>query len=152
MLAEALAALAGVGGTAVVGAMATDAWQATRSQVARLFRRGGRNRQAVVEAQLDHHAALVERSGDPDQARQSLAGLWSLELQELLAEHPDAAEELQEVIEQVRAQLPARQQAWVQTNIARDQATQNIVQHGTLHVHPCKERPAGLFGADGGSA
>jgi hypothetical protein len=135
MLGE-LAELASAGGTALVGAMATDAWQATRSGVARLFGRGGPDRQAAIEAQLEGNAALVAQAQDPDQVRQSLAPVWRLELEALLRRYPEVEAELRVLVKQVREALPAPQQTWVQTNIARDQATQNIVQHGTLHVHP----------------
>lgn len=143
MLGELAAALADAGGTALVGAMATDAWQATRSGVSRLFGRGGSARQSVIEAQLDDNAALVAQAEDPEAARQSLVPVWRLQLEALLRQHPDAEEELRVLVAQVRQALPASQQAWVQTNIARDEATQNIVQHGTLHVHPGVEGPAG---------
>ena len=136
MLGELAAGLAGAGGTALVGAMATDAWQVTRSGVARLFGRGGSDRQTAIEAQLDGNAALVAQARDPDEVRQSLVGVWRLQLEALLREHPDVEEELRALVAQVREALPAPQQTWVQTNIAREQATQNIVQHGTLHVHP----------------
>ncbi len=141
MLLEGLAALAGAGGTALVGAMATDAWQSTRSGVARLFGRGGTARQAAIETQLDSNTTLVAQAEDPDEARQTLAGLWRLELTELLRWHPDAEDELRALITQIQDALPAAQQTWVQTNIARDQATQHIVQRGNLHVHPGSTEP-----------
>jgi hypothetical protein len=144
VLGEVAAELAGAGGTALVGAMATDAWQATRSGVARLFGRGGSARQAAIEAQLDGNAALVAQARDTEEVRASLVPVWRLQLEALLAEHPDVVEELRALVAQVREALPAPQQSWVQTNIARDQATQNIVQRGTLHVHP------GGDGATGG--
>jgi hypothetical protein len=143
VLGEVAAALAGAGGSALVGAMATDAWQATRSGVARLFGRGGSARQAAVEAQLDGNAALVAQAPNPDEVRASLVPVWRLQLEALLREYPDVVEELRVLVGQVRESLPAAQQAWVQTNIARDQATQNIVQHGTLHVHPSERSPSG---------
>ncbi|MGH3950776.1 MAG: hypothetical protein ACRDSE_16940 [Pseudonocardiaceae bacterium] len=136
MLAEGLAALAGAGGTALVGAMATDAWRATRSGVARLFGRGGPARQTAIEAQLDGNAALVAQAEDPDEARQNLAAVWRLELAALLRQHPETEDELRALVARIHEALPAAQQTWVQTNIARDQATQNIVQHGNVHVHP----------------
>jgi hypothetical protein len=143
VLGELAVELAGAGGTALVGAMATDAWQATRSGVVRLFGRGGADRQAAIEAQLDGNAALVAQAGDPDEVRASLVPVWRLQLEALLREHPDVVEELRALVAQVREALPVPQQTWVQTNIARDQATQNIVQHGTLHVHPSGHGPTG---------
>lgn len=123
--------------------MATDAWGATRSGVARLFGRGGSARQAAIEAQLDGNAALVAKAGDPDEVRASLVPVWRLQLEALLSEYPDVGEELRVLVAQVRQALPAPQQSWVQTNIARDQARQNIVQRGTLHVHHGGEGPTG---------
>lgn len=131
-----LAELAAAGGSALVGAMATDAWQATRSWVAGLFGRGGSAEQAAIEAQLDGHAALVAQAEDPDGVRESLVAVWQLQLQSLLGQHPEVEEDLRELVARVQEALPASQRTWVQTNIARDQATQHIVQHGTLHVHP----------------
>jgi hypothetical protein len=135
VLAE-LAVLATAGGHALVGAMATDAWTATRSWVVGLFDRGGAAGQAAIEAQLDDHAALVAHAEDPDEVREGLATVWRLQFQALLRQHPDLEGELRELVSRVHQALPAAQQTWVQTNIARDQARQNIVQHGTLHVHP----------------
>lgn len=142
MLSE-LAELASVGGSALVGAMATDAWQATRSGVAGLFGRGGPARQAAVEAQLDGNAALVAQAEDPEEVRRHLAPVWRLQLEALLCQYPGVEEELRALVAQVRLALPAAQQSWVQTNIARDRATQNIVQHGTLHVHSDSAGPIG---------
>jgi hypothetical protein len=116
--------------------MATDAWQSTRSWVAGLFSRGGSVEQAAIEAQLDGHAALVAQADDPDGVRESLVAVWQLQLQSLLRQHPEVEEDLRELVALVGEALPVAQQTWVQTNIARNQSKQNIVQHGTLHVHP----------------
>ncbi|MDQ4033901.1 MAG: hypothetical protein M3332_17315 [Actinomycetota bacterium] len=115
MLTEALAALAAAGGTAVVGAMATDAWQAARSGITRVLSRSGSPRQEVIEAQLDEDAGVLERTreADRDQIRQELLPVWRRRLGDYLQQHPDAAEELGELVDQVREQLPSSQQAWV---------------------------------------
>lgn len=136
MTLEGVAALATAGGTALVGAMATDAWQHARAAVIRLFTRDSTARQATLEAQLESNAALVAQAENPDQARHALAGVWRLELESLLRRHPEVEEELRTMITQIRDALPAPQQTWVQTTIARGRATQNIVQHGDSHVHP----------------
>ncbi|SDW93249.1 hypothetical protein SAMN05216215_1006117 [Saccharopolyspora shandongensis] len=143
MLAEVLAALAGAGGTAVVGAMATDAWEGTRDGVARLFSRGGEDRQRVVEAQLDEDAEVLNASASPeeqDQVRRELAPVWTRRLSRLLEEHPDAEGELREVVDRVQEELPGGARSWTQTNIARDGATQFAVQGGNVIYH--QARPA----------
>jgi hypothetical protein len=79
MLTDALEALAAAGGTALVGAMATDAWQAVREKVAHIFSRQGTQRRAAVEAQLDSNVGLVEGASDPGRAARGWCrcGRWS---------------------------------------------------------------------------
>lgn len=135
MLTDALEALAAVGGTAVVGAMATDAWHEVRDSVAQMFSRQGDQRRAAIEAQMDSNAVLVEGASDPDQARQGLMPLWQMELARLLEQHPAAEPELEELIAFARDALPAGQQRWVQTNIARDNSRLFAAQGGTIIYH-----------------
>jgi anti-sigma factor RsiW len=114
--------------------------------VARLFGRGGPAQQSAVEAHLDGDAALVAQAEDPEAVRESLAAVWRLRLEGLLRQDPGVEEELRALVERVRQALPVPQQSWVQTNIARERATQNIVQHGTLHVHRGGGDPPGVTG------
>jgi hypothetical protein len=152
MVADELAALATAGATTLVGAMVTDAWQVARSGIARLFGRRGSGQNEAIGAQLDRNAALVERAPDADKARRGLAAAWDLELGALLAEHPDAAGELKALIAEVHGRLPAAQQSWVQTNIARDHGTVFAVLGGNLVVHqaPPAEPPGAGSPGEGG--
>jgi hypothetical protein len=102
--------------------MDTDAWQSTRTRVARLFGRGRPIRQARYEAQLDDNATQVAQADHPDDVRESLVAVWRLELQALLHRHPDAAEELRALVVAVQPALPAAQQAWVRTYLAQQQS------------------------------
>jgi hypothetical protein len=111
LMIEALAALAA---GAVVQAMATDAWVSARDGIARLFGRQGRDRGAAIRTQLDNNEALVARAPDPDEARKRLAGLWQAELEGLLRDDAGAAEALQTLVDEIRAQLPPAQQNWTQ--------------------------------------
>jgi hypothetical protein len=119
----AVAKVAGAGGTALVGAMATPGWQTTRSGVSGLFGCDGPAHQTAIEAQLDAHAALVALAADPDEVRQGLAVVWRVALGTLLRQHPEAEEKLRALLVQIYEALPARQQVWVQTTIARDKTT-----------------------------
>jgi hypothetical protein len=135
MLAEELLVLADTSAVTLVAAMTTDAWQAVRSGVGRLFGQLGADRQHGVEAQMDGNAELVARAVDVDRARESLVGLWRLELESLLSQHPEAAASLRELMDTARAALPAAQQSWVQTNVAYGgtiYAAQggNVIMHG----------------------
>jgi hypothetical protein len=135
MLVEALAALAAATGSAVVAAMATDAWQTTRDGVARLFGRGGPQRRSGIEAQMDADAALVEQASDRVQVRQGLAPSWQEEVARLLEEHPDVEPELRDLIARVQETLPAEQTRWVQSPTARDNSTQFNVQGGKQEIN-----------------
>ena len=113
MLTEALAALAASGGTALVAAAATDAWQSARAGFAGLLGRAGWH-QELVESRLDRTAAEVERAAEPDVVRDRLLPDWQVRLSDLLEERPELAADLRELTSRVQAQLPAAQQAWVQ--------------------------------------
>jgi len=128
------AAVAEAGGTAVAGAMATDAWQATRSGVVGLFGRRGPAGQAAIEARLDANAALVSQTEDADEVRQGLAATWRLELGALLRQHPKAESQLRTLVVRVWEALPTPQQRWVRINIARNQATEDTAQHSVLRA------------------
>jgi hypothetical protein len=116
MLTEALTAL---GGTVVVGAMATDAWRTTRDGVAGLFSRSEPDRHDIIEAALDQDARLLADTEDFDRerARQELVVVWRRRIVRLLDRHPDTATDLQDLITRVRVALPPDQQAWVEHNI-----------------------------------
>ncbi|WP_206432433.1 hypothetical protein, partial [Streptomyces sp. ADI92-24] len=158
-----LVALATAGSAALVGAMATDAWQATRTGVLGLFGRsstssrdgtaaqpvggtapeeGGTEavpaadgRIALVAAQLDGDAALVARADDTAAARRSLLPAWQLRVQELLREHPELAGELSDLTERMRRSLPEEEQQWVMHVVAHDHAQVFASQGGNVIVH-----------------
>ncbi len=103
------------GGTTLVSAMATDAWQAARGAFARLLGRGDQARQALAEKRLDESAGhLTGLAGEElDEARAALLPTWQTRLSDLLEEHPELADELSRVTAQVRERLDAV------TNVAR---------------------------------
>ncbi|WP_345144227.1 hypothetical protein [Dactylosporangium darangshiense] len=135
MVPETLAALATAGATTVVGAMATDAWNAAKNGIVGLFGRAGLREQQVVETQLERHARQVASAVDMDATRRRLAAAWEVELESLLASDPDIVEELRTLITSIQDQLPQGQRTWVQTNIARDHGHVFAVQGGNLVVH-----------------
>jgi hypothetical protein len=151
LMADTVADLAVAGATTIVSAMATDAWHAVRGGVLRLFRGHGQSR-STIEEQLDEDAELVERDEDPDAARGDLAGLWRRRLARLLAESPDAADDLSALIEQAGALLAPEQTAWVQNNIALQGGRTygamggNVIHYETMPVRP-EPRRAGESGA-----
>ncbi|WP_320776852.1 hypothetical protein [Streptomyces sp. CRN 30] len=132
------------GGTAVVGAMATDSWLVARARVAELFRRhGGEDRRQAIEGQLDGNARLVAEAedGDQDQVRQTLLPLWQLELRALLRRDPAAAAELRALIDEV-APAGNREPRWVQDVVVRDNGQAYVVQGGNIVNHHHRPGPA----------
>jgi hypothetical protein len=101
VLAEALAALAAAGGTALVEAATTDAWEKAKSGFARLFGRGDDRRTEVIEARLEStRAELVPLTGAAlERAREARAAEWTTRLRDVLEEHPDSAEMLRGVLD-----------------------------------------------------
>jgi hypothetical protein len=106
MLEEALVALAAAGGTALVEAAATDAWTKAKERFAQLLGRGDQQRAVVVEGRLERtRAELLPLTGaELEQAREVRATEWATRLRDVLEEHPESAEELREVVEQLRAE------------------------------------------------
>ncbi|MEU0991858.1 hypothetical protein [Streptomyces sp. NPDC005953] len=150
MLAEALTALAGAGGTALVGAMATDVWSGARAGVVQLFGRDDPDRPAAIETQLDNDAdtvtALAEQ-GRADRVREELALLWTLRLTRLLEQQPEAEGPLRELVDRLRDERPSTSTTWQQTNTARDGSTQFAVQGGNVVYHQSPRLPS----TDGGA-
>jgi len=122
-------------GTALTGAMATDAWQQARTAVVAWWRKAHPGRADTVGAALDTTRAQVlaaRERGDED-TEQALAGTWRLRLQ-LLDQDPAAGPGLQRLLEEhLTPALPAAEQARVQQIIikarAGDQARQYIAGH-----------------------
>jgi hypothetical protein len=107
MLAEALIALAAAGGTAVVQAAGTDAWEGLRGRVARWFGRGDVEVERAELERLDRSASELSAAdeGETDRigARQEAA--WQARFETLLerlpeAERAQAATELEDLIDQ----------------------------------------------------
>jgi hypothetical protein len=120
-------------GTALIGAMATDAWQQTRTAVVAWWRKVHPGRADAVGAELDTARAQVlaaRERGDED-TEQALAGTWRRRLQQLLDQDPTVGPGLARLLEEhLTPALPAAEQARVQQIIinaqARDQARQYI--------------------------
>ncbi|MER5760312.1 hypothetical protein [Streptomyces sp. NPDC002082] len=112
MLVEALMALAAAGGTAVVQAAGTDAWDEFRQTLARWFGRGDAQRERTELDRLDRTVAVLQTT-DPAQAertRISQEASWQARIEALLenldeAERGRAADQLRALLE---TQVPAR--------------------------------------------
>ncbi|MFD8703657.1 MULTISPECIES: hypothetical protein [Kitasatospora] len=133
--------------TAVATAMGTDSWPAVRGLLARVFHRRGHDL-AEMERRLDADATLVVGE-EAAQARSELVPPLRRQLLALLREDPQAADELRELIDRVRAELPDTTN-WTQNVTASDHAIVNAVQGGDQHnrfMDRREDREAGGAGA-----
>ncbi|MBQ0867094.1 MULTISPECIES: hypothetical protein [Streptomyces] len=132
---DSMAALAAAASTALVGAMATDTWQAARDGLLRVVGRGPEDEPAGLAAQLDEEAALVSAAQDAASARQNLLPAWQLRLEHFLRTRPEAADDLHELTRRLTDALPDTQQNWVQHVTARDHGQAFGVQGGNVIIH-----------------
>lgn len=101
-------------GTALVGAMATDAWGQVRDGVVGLWRRVCPEQAEVVEAELEgvRGQVLEARDAGAMEVEQALAGVWQGRMQQLVLEDSAVAVELRRLVEEVLAPvLTAAEQA-----------------------------------------
>ncbi|WP_255951245.1 hypothetical protein [Streptomyces odontomachi] len=88
-------------GTALVGAMATDAWHQARAATVAVWRRTRPDRADHIAAELESLRTQVltaREHHDPD-TEQALAGAWRLHLQQLVDAHPAFADELRRLLD-----------------------------------------------------
>jgi hypothetical protein len=108
MLVEALTALALAGGSAVVRAAGTDAWQGLRRRIGELFARGDDARAAAELERLDHTAQVLSSASDVGTERLRQEGLWQGRFETLLESldapgQERAVQQLQELLSFVAA-------------------------------------------------
>ena len=103
-----LDALAALAGNTIVAAAVTDAFDGLRAQVARIFGRGAPD--SRIQRRLDETREQMAAAapGDLDSARMAQLRQWQTRLVDLIADHPEAADELRTLIAEFR---PAAAQA-----------------------------------------
>ncbi len=109
MLAEGLVSLASLAGRTVVAAAVTDAWVTAKRGFARMLGQGDPMRTELAERRLEQ--TREQLGGVPaaelERAQSQLETIWQTRLLDLLEEHPEMAADLQALVEQIQAQLPA---------------------------------------------
>ncbi|GAB1818298.1 hypothetical protein [Herbidospora sp. RD11066] len=134
MLAETLTALAATAGSAVVTAMATDAWEDVKARCAKLLGRGDETAGERQAERLESARAELLAADDREQTAGALEAAWTVRLRDLLEDHPDAEGSLRELVEFARAQSPVSAAGAVQVNAtAHDQAQQAVQGQGVQH-------------------
>lgn len=127
MISDWLTELAAAGSAALVAAASTDAWQTTRDRFVRLLGRGDPDRVETASRRLDtlrHTAQNPAGNRDLAEARRT----WQVRLQDLLEEHPEAADELRSTIASLPLPRPAT--SFHQQGTARDHGQVFMNQNG----------------------
>ncbi|MFY1691106.1 hypothetical protein [Plantactinospora sp. WMMB782] len=140
--------LATAGATALVTAVATDAWDGVKTGFARLFGRGDAERTAVAQRRLERvENELVGRSGaELEAARDEIASQWRGRLADLLEDHPEAAGELQKLVTAAALASPAAESSIVvggDAVVVADRGsaaamTMGNVDFGGVHLDPSR--------------
>jgi hypothetical protein len=115
-------------GTALVSAMATDAWQQARTAAAAWWRQIHPGSAGQVEADLDADRAqlIAARDGGDEDTEQALVGAWQLRLHKLLTEEPALAEGLRQLLDtHLQPALPAHEQTRISSIVLRADARDN---------------------------
>ena len=115
-----IGALVALGSNTLVSSMVTDAWEATRHRIARLFSRGDDDSpDAPTERRLETARAqlIAAVPAEQEQVRAELAAQWRVRLTDLVEEYPDAVRELQAIIEEIG--IPGQDRGGV-TNVIHD--------------------------------
>jgi hypothetical protein len=126
--------LAQAGATAIVAAMVTDAWQQMRMSIAAVLGRGAPERVSAEEAELEASREQILQAGDDerDEVTRDQLAQWRGSLRRLMATDPDAADDLQALVDSLRDELPAEEvgeQARVIQNARADRGS-TVVQAG----------------------
>ena len=123
----------------LVAAATTDVWQQVRNGFARLLGRGDHGQEMAATRRLDALATAVEQASPDKRAevRQQLQADWGVRLADLIEDDPAVAYSLRSLVDQVRAQLPAPQQQWVQniTASAAGATAQGVMFGGSIINH-----------------
>jgi hypothetical protein len=125
-----IATVAALAGNSLVQAMVSDGWEGVRHRIARLFGRGRPDPR--IEQRLDaSRAQLVEAMpSELGQVRSAQAAQWQTRFSDLLADHPDAVDELRALVDELQA-LP-RPMAAVDHSVAAGRDVNLSADHGSI--------------------
>jgi hypothetical protein len=139
-------ALAAMAASALVQAMVTDGWEGVRHKVTRIFGRGQPDQ--AVERRLDatRDQLIAAQPGEVKRVQAQLAGQWETRLSDLLADHPDAAGELENLVADIQASTAtASDHSFAARDVHMDAdhggVTAGVI-HGPVSTGPTRPGPA----------
>jgi GrpB-like predicted nucleotidyltransferase (UPF0157 family) len=95
--------LAVLAGNTLVTVAVTDTFETVRHRVARLFGRGNPDKGTERRLEATRQELTAAHPREAEAVRARLAGQWRTRFADLLADHPDAATELDALIADLRA-------------------------------------------------
>ena len=109
MLGKSLLTLAALAGRTVVDAAAADEWETAQCRFARLLGRGDAKQTRLAEQRLEEtREKLTSAAGtDAGLIRAALGAGWTGRLADFLEENPDTEADLQILVQEIQAVLPA---------------------------------------------
>jgi hypothetical protein len=135
-------ALAAMAAAALVQAVVTDGWEGVRHKIARLFGRGQPD--VAIERRLDatRDQLTAATPGDLEQVRAALAAQWETRFADLLADHPDAEDELAALVKDIKPAVTATDHSVAAggnvTATAKSGGVAANVIHGDVHAGPTR--------------
>lgn len=129
----------------VIAAASTDAWGAAKQSVARLF---GRDREQATERRLDQAQRELASAGpDREAITGRLVSAWETRLADLLEEQPGIADDLETLVKQLQATVPASAASATDHSVAAGRdvriSAPGGIAAGVISLGPTKPDPAG---------
>ncbi|MGW0199377.1 hypothetical protein [Nonomuraea sp. NPDC003201] len=135
MLTEALAALAGAAGSALVSAMTEDVWEQVKARCAQLLGRGDAQAENRQAERLEQARTALLAADDRDRTAQDAVAAWTTRIGDVLDEHPGEEKAVRELVSFVTAHVPTAAAGAIQMNVsANDQAQQAVQGQGIQNV------------------
>jgi len=142
-----IGALAALAGNSLVTAVVTDAWEGVRHKIATWFGRGTPDPKALERLDRTQAELTAAAPGGLERVRQDLAREWAGRFKDLIADYPDAAGELEGLVQQIQASTAAASDHGVAAgrDVTITASTGGVaagVVHGNVATGPTRPGPA----------
>ena len=140
-------ALAALAGNSLVTAVVTDAWEGVRHKIAAWFGRGEPDPKTLERLDRTRAELAAVAPGEVERVGQDLAREWADRFKDLIADYPDAAGELDGLVQQIQASTAAASGHGVAAgrDVTVTASTSGVaagVIHGDVATGPTRPGPA----------
>jgi len=142
-----IGALAALAGNSLVTAVVTDAWEGVRHKIATWFGRGKPDPKTLERLDRTHAELTAAAPADLGRMRQDLGREWAGRFKDLIADYPDAAGELDGLVQQIQASTAVALDHGVAAgrDVTITASTSGVaagVVHGNVRTGPTRPGPA----------